>query len=44
MVWEVTEDALHLGYLGLAQGIPLVVFQLWGGVLADRVNPCACCW
>jgi len=38
MVWEVTEDALHLGYLGLAQGIPLVVFQLWGGVLADRVN------
>src|SRR6185312_507523 len=38
MVWEVTEDALHLGYLGLAQGIPLVGFQLWGGVLADRVN------
>ncbi|MGH7386117.1 MAG: MFS transporter, partial [Candidatus Rokuibacteriota bacterium] len=38
MVWEVTHDALHLGYLGLAQGIPLVVFQLWGGVLADRVN------
>jgi MFS family permease len=38
MVWEVTRDALHLGYLGLAQGIPLVVFQLWGGVLADRMN------
>ena len=38
LVWEVTRDALHLGYLGLAQGIPLVVFQLWGGVLADRVN------
>ena len=38
MVWEVTHDALHLGYLGLAQGVPLVVFQLWGGVLADRVN------
>ena len=38
MVWEVTHDALHLGYLGLAQGIPLVVFQLWGGVLADRVD------
>ncbi len=38
MVWEVTHDALYLGYLGLAQGIPLVVFQLWGGVLADRVN------
>ena len=38
MVWEVTHDALYLGYLGLAQGVPLVVFQLWGGVLADRVN------
>jgi MFS family permease len=38
LVWEATHDALHLGYLGLAQGIPLVVFQLWGGVLADRVN------
>jgi MFS family permease len=38
MVWEVTEDALYLGYLGLAQGVPLVVFQLWGGVLADRMN------
>src|SRR3979411_1915555 len=38
MVWEVTHDALYLGYLGLAQGVPLVVFQLWGGVLADRVS------
>jgi MFS family permease len=38
MVWEVTQDALYLGYLGLAQGVPLVVFQLWGGVLADRTN------
>jgi predicted MFS family arabinose efflux permease len=38
LVWEVTHDPLHLGYLGLAQGIPLVVFQLWGGVLADRMN------
>jgi len=38
MVWEVSRDPLHLGYLGLAQGVPLVVFQLFGGVLADRVN------
>jgi predicted MFS family arabinose efflux permease len=36
--WEITRDPLALGYLGLAQGIPLVVFQLWGGVLADRMN------
>jgi MFS family permease len=38
MTWEVTHDALSLGYLGLAQGAPLVVFQLFGGVLADRTN------
>jgi MFS family permease len=38
IVWELTGDPLHLGYLGLAQGMPLVVFQLWGGVLADRTN------
>lgn len=38
MVWELTREPIYLGYLGLAQGIPLVVFQLWGGVLADRVN------
>jgi MFS family permease len=38
MVWEVTRDPLYLGYLGLAQGVPLVVFQLFGGVLADRTN------
>ena len=38
IVWELTKDPLYLGYLGLAQGVPLVVFQLWGGVLADRMN------
>src|SRR5204863_145411 len=38
MVWELTHEPIFLGYLGLAQGVPLIVFQLWGGVLADRVN------
>jgi predicted MFS family arabinose efflux permease len=38
IMWQVTQDALYLGYLGLAQGVPLVVFQLFGGVLADRTN------
>jgi MFS family permease len=38
LTWEVTHDALYLGYLGLAQGAPLLVFQLFGGVLADRTN------
>src|SRR5262245_7634346 len=38
ITWEMSGDALPLGYLGLAQGLPLVLFQLYGGVLADRVN------
>ena len=29
---------MALGYLGLAQGVPLVLFQLYGGVLADRID------
>jgi MFS family permease len=38
ITWELTRDPLWLGYLGLAQGVPLVVFQLFGGVLADRTD------
>jgi len=38
ITWEVSRDPMALGYLGLAQGVPLVVFQLFGGVLADRTN------
>ena len=38
LVWELTNDPLYLGYLGLAQGIPFVLLQPGGGVLADRTN------
>jgi MFS family permease len=38
IMWQLTESPMYLGYLGLAQGLPLLVFQLVGGVLADRVN------
>src|SRR5207237_2337678 len=38
MMWQLTENPMYLGYLGMAQGVPLLVFQLVGGVLADRVN------
>jgi MFS family permease len=38
MTWEVSRDPMSLAYLGLAQGVPLVLFQLFGGVLADRLN------
>ena len=37
-MWQLTESPMYLGYLGMAQGLPLLVFQLVGGVLADRVN------
>jgi len=38
ITWELSRDPLALGYLGLAQGVPLVLFQLFGGVLADRMD------
>ncbi|HXJ80505.1 MAG TPA: MFS transporter [Candidatus Methylomirabilis sp.] len=38
ITWEVAKNPLALGYLGLAQGAPMVVFQLFGGVLADRTD------
>jgi len=38
MTWELARDPLYLGYLGLAQGAPLVLFQLLAGVLADRTS------
>ena len=38
IVWELTQSPLTLGYLGLAQGVPLLVFQLVGGVVADRAD------
>jgi len=38
ITWEVTRNPMSLAYLGLAQGVPLVLFQLFGGVLADRIN------
>ena len=38
ITWELTRDPLALAWLGFAQGAPLVVFQLVGGVLADRMN------
>src|SRR5438876_10674957 len=38
MTWELTRGPLHLCYLGLAQGTPLVLYQLLAGVLADRTS------
>jgi len=37
-VYELTGSALALGYTGLAQFLPFVVFALVGGQVADRVD------
>ncbi|MEV0596818.1 MFS transporter [Nonomuraea cavernae] len=37
-VWELTHSSLWVGMLGLANLIPLVVFGLWGGAIADAVD------
>ena len=35
-IFELTHDPLQLGLLGLSRFIPLLLFGLWGGVIADR--------
>jgi MFS family permease len=37
-VYALTGSALHLGLTGVARGVPIVLFSLVGGVLADRVD------
>ena len=37
MTWEISRDPLSLGYLGLAQGVPLVLFQLFGVVRLEHL-------
>jgi len=38
LVFELSESALMLGYLGAAASIPTIVLTLFGGALADRFN------
>ena len=37
-IYDLTESKLWLGYAGLAAGIPAIVLNLFGGVVADKVN------
>ncbi|MBX5490915.1 MAG: MFS transporter [Chloroflexi bacterium] len=39
LIWELMHDPLYLGLYGLVEGVPLVLFQLFGGVFADRAAP-----
>lgn len=37
-VYLLTKSPLALGFVGLTRVLPVVVFSLWGGVLADRAD------
>ena len=37
-VYLLTRSPLALGVLGLTRVVPIVVFSLWGGVVADRYD------
>jgi predicted MFS family arabinose efflux permease len=38
LIYDITRDAVYLGYAGLATAIPGIAFSLFGGVFADRVD------
>jgi MFS family permease len=38
LVFQLTNSAFWLGMVGFASQVPMLVFALWGGVIADRVN------
>ena len=37
-VYLLTHSPLALGFVGLTRVVPIVVFSLWGGVIADRYD------
>ncbi len=38
LIYILTDSPLALGYVGLAAGLPAIVLNLFGGVIADKVN------
>jgi predicted MFS family arabinose efflux permease len=38
VIYNLTDDQLALGAMGLAFGLPMVLFPLLGGVVADRID------
>jgi len=37
-VYELTNDPLMLGFIGLAEALPAIIVSLWAGHLADKYN------
>jgi len=38
LIYELTDSPLYLGLTGLARGIPIIVFSVAGGLIADRMD------
>lgn len=38
MVFQLTGSFAYLGFIAVAQGVPMLVFSVFGGVLADQVS------
>lgn len=38
LIFQITESPLALGYVGLANGVPAILLNLFGGVAADKVD------
>ena len=38
LIYDLTDSKLALGYVGLAAGLPAIALNLFGGVIADKVN------
>src|ERR1041384_3057349 len=37
-IWDVTHSSFTVGLLGAVQLVPLLLFALWGGAYADRMD------
>lgn len=44
LIYQLTGSKAMLGLVGLARAIPMLLFPLWGGVLADRVDRIKLLW
>ena len=38
LIFQITGSPLALGYVGLANGVPAIILNLFGGVAADRID------
>ncbi|SVC79687.1 uncharacterized protein METZ01_LOCUS332541, partial [marine metagenome] len=38
LIYDLTGSKLYLGYVGLASGLPAIGLNLFGGVIADKVD------